>query len=208
MQVRPKRSFVGSRQPSRPTVVPRTVGSGFAAVAVAACVGIAAVAMPARAQSLETAANIDPARYAGLWYEVARLPNATQARCVADTTSTFTLRSAHYFDVGMRCQRADGTEESDLGIARIRNPATNAKMEIRFLPLALAWWPFAWSDYWVLDVAPDYAYAMAGSPARDTLWILSRRRDLDPAVYERLVAKARALGFDVGKLIRSSSATG
>jgi len=184
------------------------VGSGFAAVAVAACVGIAAVAMPARAQSLETAANIDPARYAGLWYEVARLPNATQARCVADTTSTFTLRSAHYFDVGMRCQRADGTEESDLGIARIRNPATNAKMEIRFLPLALAWWPFAWSDYWILDLAPDYSHALVGAPARDALWILARRPVLESAIYERLVAKARALGFPVDRLVRSQPAAG
>ena len=65
------------------------------------------------------------------------------------------------------------------------------------------WWPFAWSDYWILDLAPDYSYALVGVPARDSMWILSRRPDMEPAVYERLVAKARALGFDVGKLIRT-----
>ena len=85
----------------------------------------------------------------------------------------------------------------------MRDPATNAKLEIRSLPLAVAWLPFAWSDYWVLDLAPDYGYALVGSPSRDALWIIAREPTLDPRIYERLVAKARALGFDTGKLIRT-----
>ena len=67
---------------------------------------------------------------------------------------------------------------------------------------ALAWLPFAWSDYWILDLAPDYDYALVGSPSRDALWIIARKPALDPGIYERLVTKARELGFDTGKLIR------
>lgn len=160
------------------------------------------LAAPARGQDLPTVPTVDPERYSGVWHEVARLPNKVQALCVADVTTSFTRRGMRSFDVETRCRRADGSEETDLGIARIRDTTTNAKLEIRFLPLALAWWPFAWSDYWVLDLAPDYSHALVGVPARDALWILSRRPELDRPVYERLIAKARALGFDVDKLIR------
>lgn len=186
----------------------RPPGSGVAALALAVCVGWSTFAAPARAQPLETVPAVDPARFAGSWYEVARLPNKMQAQCVADVATTFTRHGVHTFDVETKCRRSDGRAETDVGIARIQDPSTNAKLEIRFLPLALAWWPFAWSDYWVLDLAPDYSYALAGAPSRDTLWILSRKPELDPAVYQRLVAKARALGFDVGKLIRPKTAPG
>jgi apolipoprotein D and lipocalin family protein len=172
-------------------------------VALACTFAAAIAAAPARAQELPTVASVDVVRYSGVWHEIARLPYKMQERCAADVTTTFTRRGMRSFDVETRCRRADGSEENDVGIARIQDTSTNAKMEIRFLPLALAWWPFAWSDYWILDLAPDYSHALIGVPARDSMWILARKPDLEPATYERLVAKARALGFDVDKLIRT-----
>ena len=76
------------------------------------------------------------------------------------------------YDITTRCRRVDGSEEVDEGIARVQDLNTNAKMEWRFLPLAIAWWPFAWTDYWIVDLAPDYSYAMAGDAVA--------RGDVDP----------------------------
>lgn len=179
-----------------------------ATAALAALLGLALHAAPLRAQALETVRGVDPERYAGVWHEIARLPWKAEERCVADVTTAFTRHGARTFAVETRCRRADGSFENDAGIARIQDTSTNAKMEIRFLPLALAWWPFAWSDYWILDLAPDYSHALVGAPARDALWILARRPVLESAIYERLVAKARALGFPVDRLIRSQPAAG
>ncbi|GMU71897.1 MAG: hypothetical protein AMXMBFR42_13560 [Burkholderiales bacterium] len=176
--------------------------------AVAALAVLAPTIAPARAQPLETVRRVDTERYAGVWHEIARLPYKMEERCVADVTTAFVRRGMTTFDIETRCRRADGSWETDAGIVRIQDTATNAKMEIRFLPLALAWWPFAWSDYWILDLAPDYSYALVGAPARDALWILARHPVLETVVVERLVAKARALGFPVDKLIRSQSAAG
>ena len=36
--------------------------------------------------------SVDLARYAGTWYEIARLPNRFQRDCASDTTATYTLR--------------------------------------------------------------------------------------------------------------------
>ena len=43
--------------------------------------------------------------------------------------------------------------------------------------------------------------ALPAGPDRSYLWILARKPELPPAVLERLVARAAALGFDTSKLI-------
>ena len=174
--------------------------------AAIATLGAAALllALPARAEdALSTVDRVDLARYAGTWYEQGRLPGRAQDECARDVTITFTTHGARALDIVTRCRRANGAEAVDDGLARVQDPPTNAKLEIRVLPLAVAWLPFAWSDYWILDLAPDYAYALVGSPSRRTLWILSRTPALDARTFARLVAKAQALGFDTAKLIRT-----
>jgi apolipoprotein D and lipocalin family protein len=173
------------------------------ALAPAAAALAVALWMPAAAQDLVTVDKVDMVRYAGTWYEIARLPNKLQRECAGDVSTTFRLRGMRTYDIETRCRRADGSQEVDMGIARVQDTTTNAKMEWRFLPLALAWWPFAWTDYWIVDVAPDYAWAVAAAPSREAMWILARKPELDAATYDRLVAKARALGFDTAKLIRT-----
>jgi apolipoprotein D and lipocalin family protein len=184
-----------------PCFRPPTVPS---AASFAAAIVMAAAAPPAlAADELSTVGRVDLARYVGLWYEHARLPNRMQGECARDVTTTFSPKGGYSLDVVTRCRRPDGSVEVDGWVARVRDPATNAKLEIRFMPLAVAWLPFAWSDYWILDLAPDYGYALVGSPSRDALWIIARKPALDPGIYERLVTKARELGFDTGKLIRT-----
>ena len=129
----------------------------LAAAGAVAALALALLAAPARAEdALSTVDRVDLARYAGTWYEHGRLPNRLQGECARDVTTTFSPRGMRTMDVVTRCLRANGTEEVDGGIARVQDPSTNAKLEIRFLPLAIAWLPFAWSDYWILDLAPDY----------------------------------------------------
>ena len=105
----------------------------------------------------------------------------------------------------------DGRFEEARGVARTVDGRTST-LEVRFAPAWLSWLPMVWGDYWViaLDEA-DYRWAMVGSPDADYLWILSRTPQLDPAVHERLVAQARAMGYPVDDLIatpqRSQDAT-
>ncbi|HEX6323603.1 MAG TPA: lipocalin family protein, partial [Vicinamibacterales bacterium] len=65
----------------------------------------------------------------------------------------------------------------------------------------LSWLPMVWGDYWILGLAPDYAWAVVGSPDRKYLWILSRTAAMDRASLDAAVAGARAQGFATGDLI-------
>jgi apolipoprotein D and lipocalin family protein len=78
-----------------------------------------------------------------------------------------------------------------------------AKLQVRFAPEWLSWLPFVWANYWVIDLADDYSYAVVGEPTRDYLWILARAPQMSDGVYARILAKLPALGFDPAKLIRN-----
>ena len=99
------------------------------------------------------------------------------------------------------CRKADGTMTQANGVARVVTPP--AKLQVRFAPDWLSWIPMVWANYWVIELADDYSYAVVGEPGRAYLWILSRTPQMPEDTYARVVARLPALGFDPGRLVRS-----
>jgi|SRR5689334_10852893 apolipoprotein D and lipocalin family protein len=146
---------------------------------------------------LRTVQHVDPARYAGTWYEIASFPQRFQRGCTA-TTATYTLRPDGDLDVLNRCNKGslDGEEKSARGRARVVDRATNAKLEVSFFR------PF-WGDYWIVDLAEDYSYAVVGHPGRDYLWILGRAPQMSGETYGAIVERLRAQGYETSRLVRT-----
>jgi apolipoprotein D and lipocalin family protein len=63
---------------------------------------------------------------------------------------------------------------------RASNDEPNTKLKVRFAPAILSFLPFVWGDYWIIDLAPDYTFAVIGEPDRKYLWILARTTTLPP----------------------------
>ena len=72
--------------------------------------------------------------------------------------------------------------------------ATNSKLKVSFFR------PF-YGDYYILDLADDYSYALVGSPNREYIWILSRTKTIDETTKNKLLAQLPKLGFVRDKLI-------
>lgn len=146
---------------------------------------------------LETVPRVDLQRYTGTWFEIASFPQRFQKGCTR-TQATYALKTDGEIAVRNRCNRdaLDGPESSVEGRARVVDTATNAKLEVSFF------WPF-WGDYWVIDLASDYSFAVVGHPSRDYLWILSRTPALAPEVYDGILARLRAQGYDLARLQRT-----
>ena len=153
-----------------------------------------------RKSELEVVGAVDLSRYAGRWYEIARLPNRFEKKCADSITATYTLRSDGKVDVVNRCRKANGGYTTAKGKAKIVDKKTNAKLKVTFF------WPF-YGDYWILDLGSNYEYAVVGAPNRDYLWILSRTPQLDEQLYQRLLAKMAARGFDTARMIRTPHPT-
>lgn len=153
-----------------------------------------------RLPPLETVAHVDLSRYLGTWYEIASFPQSFQRGCTA-TTATYTLRADGEIDVLNRCRQGslDGQEKTARGRARVVDASTNAKLEVSFFR------PF-WGDYWIIDLAADYAYAVVGHPGRDYLWILSRTPTMPEPTYQAILARLQGRRYETSRLVRTLQA--
>lgn len=148
---------------------------------------------------LATAPQVDLARYGGLWHEAARFPNQFERDCVA-ATATYTKRDDGLIGVTNVCIKADGSRETARGRAKVADKATNAKLKVSFFG------PF-FGDYWVLDVAPDYSWALVGEGTGRYLWVLTREERVSEQVKADLVERLRARGYRTEALYWNPGAT-
>ncbi len=155
------------------------------------------------AEPLVTVPRVELERYLGRWYEIARYPNVFQRDCKGEVTATYDRRDDGAIVVDNACVRADGGTDRAVGAARVVDAATNAKLEVRFAPEFLSFLPFVWGDYWVIDLAPDYSYAVVGEPSRKYLWILSREPRLDASTLQAIIARLPSAGYDPARLVQT-----
>ncbi|MCU0472844.1 MAG: lipocalin family protein [Bacteroidales bacterium] len=140
--------------------------------------------------------SIDLKRYAGTWYEIARLPNSFERnlKCI---TATYTLREDGKITVLNQGQNINnpGKKSSAKAVAWIPDKNVPAKLKVQFF------WPFR-GDYWILDLDKDYRYALVGDPTMKYLWILCREKKMEESTYNMLLKKATDNGYDVKPIIR------
>lgn len=144
---------------------------------------------------LRVVPTVDFARYEGKWYEIAHLPAWFQKDCASDTTATYSRRPDGKITVLNACRKADGKLKTASGTAKVASEkGPNTKLKVTFF------WPF-YGDYWIIDLDPQYQWAVIGEPKREYFWILSRTPQIPPALYDRLLERTRAQGYDLSKLI-------
>jgi apolipoprotein D and lipocalin family protein len=160
-------------------------------VVLAAC-----VAGPTGNSSVpEPAKSVDLQRYQGLWYEFARYENRFEKDCEA-VTAQYTPQPDGVIAVKNSCHEAtvDGPLRVSEGKAKPAGDPKGAKLKVSFFGPALM------TNYWVLDHADDYSWAIVGEGSGRFLWILTRQAR--PSAKERveLIARAKSLGYDTDML--------
>jgi len=145
-----------------------------------------------------TVATVDLNRYAGTWYEIARFPHRFQKNCYA-SRAIYALRDDGLIQVTNECRQGavDGPLKSVQGKARVVDRESNAKLQVSFF------WPF-WGDYWIIDLDPDYQWAVVGHPSRRYLWILGRNPNLEDDVLRGIRQRLQEQRYDLAALILSS----
>ncbi len=148
------------------------------------------------AQELSTVEQVDIEKYAGRWYEIARLPNSFEKglKCV---TATYTLKDNGKIEVLNRgfSSGAKGKWKTARGTARVPDRKYPGRLKVTFF------WPFA-GDYYILVLDEQYQYALVGDPSRKYLWVLARSKSLDQDTYTRLMERAKKDGFDIQQVLQ------
>ncbi|MFZ4723952.1 MAG: lipocalin family protein [Paludibacter sp.] len=136
--------------------------------------------------------SVDLKRYSGTWYELASYPQFFERGCI-NVKATYTPKDG-YIEVFNQSLK-DGNPNDIKGKAFVVENSGNAKLKVQFF------WPFK-GDYWIIDLADDYSWAVVSDPKRETLWILSRTKQMDELLYNTLIDKLVKNGFESDKIVK------
>lgn len=134
-------------------------------------------------------------RYEGTWYEIARLDHSFE-RGLSDVSARYRAKpdgSVEVINRGFDTKTGEWRQAN--GRALFTGPTDRGSLKVSFFG------PF-YGGYHVMALDQQaYRWSMVVGPDRDYLWILSRDRQLSPAVREALLAQAKAAGIAVERLI-------
>lgn len=164
---------------------------------------LAAVSVHLRADStfvdsadpdLSPVSHVDLPRYMGRWYVIYHVPNFMEKGKVA-TADTYTLlpdgtlRDVYTF----RKHTFDGPERQWSGKGWVIDAETNALWKVRLF------WPFK-AGYRILELDPNYLWAVASTDSGSLFWVLSRTPTLDDVNVQTIRARLARRGLDPTKL--------
>lgn len=155
------------------------------------------VTAPKVQAQVQTVPNVDLQRYLGDWYEIASIPQSFQKQCVGNTRAEYSEAENSSIKVLNSCATKDGDVSSAEGRARVVDTTSNAKLRVTFVKLLGQWVYLFGGDYWVIDLQPDYEYAVVGHPDLTYGWILSRTPSLDHDVLVKIGGNLAKNGYDL-----------
>jgi apolipoprotein D and lipocalin family protein len=140
---------------------------------------------------LHTVAHVDLPSYMGDWRVIAEIPYFAERNCVDSIESYgllpdgsihnwFTFRKGSF-------SAAQGRIDAH---AYVTDHSTNAEWKVEFLDGLIS------SPYLVLDLDPNYQWTVVGVPSRKEGWIMARSKTLPPDVYQGILHRLAAQGYD------------
>ncbi len=142
---------------------------------------------------LNTVNKVDISKYQGKWYEIARFEHFFEKGC-KNVTAFYEIKENGDLKVTNSCTKIDTNETSQANGVAYAVDETNSKLKVSFFR------PF-YGDYYIIDLASDYSYALVGSPDREYLWILARTKTISDELKNSILQKLPPLGFDPNKFI-------
>lgn len=142
---------------------------------------------------LQTVPRVELERFMGSWHVIGNIPtpiekeafNAVEHYALnADGTiaTTFTFRKGGF----------DGPPKTYRPKGFVRD-ATNAVWGMQFI------WPVK-AEYLIVELDPEYRYTVIARNKRDYLWIMAREPTLDETIYEGILRRMQAAGYDITKV--------
>jgi apolipoprotein D and lipocalin family protein len=148
-----------------------------------------------RGEARREADALDLPRFMGTWHVVAHIPYFAERGHVA-ARYEYRFRDSDKVGVAYHYREAfDQPEQVREARASVKDGSGNREWTLWFVGVVPAKWR-------IVDVAPDYSWALADYPGRDMGWILARDPLMDDARYEALVKRARDHGINARQLVR------
>jgi apolipoprotein D and lipocalin family protein len=138
--------------------------------------------------------HVDLPRYMGRWYVIFHVPNFLENGKVATSDNYTLLPDGTLRDV-FKYRKHSFTEPEKQWSGRgwITDAVSNASWRMRLF------WPFK-AGYRILELDPNYLWAVASTDSGSLFWVLSRNPTLDEVNVRTIRARLAMRGLDPSKL--------
>jgi len=142
----------------------------------------------------EPVRKLDIMAYAGKWFSLYSTPVFLTENW-RQRMDTYVIHPDGYYAV-FTTYKLKGEEQQKYNRSKlfVVRGSGNARLKHQEL------WPFK-SDYWVIELADDYAYAVVGHPKYKHLTILARKPDISQEILSGIIDRCHERGYDTTKLI-------
>ncbi len=141
-----------------------------------------------------TIKEFDLDKYLGTWYELARYPHSFEKN-LQGVTANYSIRDDGKVKVLNQGYEGslDGKKSVAVGKAKLAESGMSGHLKVSFF------WIF-YGDYFIMEMSPDYQWALVGSKSDKFLWILSRTPKMEAKQFESIKQMAVDRGYDLSKL--------
>jgi apolipoprotein D and lipocalin family protein len=148
------------------------------------------------ANQLKTVPSVDLYKYQGLWFEIAAYAKWFHG--------DYCAKQIHYSKHGNGYNVLENRDKKNFFTGK---PITikrqlyamkdygNAKLKMLYFGLFMG-------QYWIIDLADDYSYAVVGHPNRNRLSILSRTSVMEDSIYNSVLMRVKEKGYDINKIAK------
>lgn len=141
-----------------------------------------------------TVSAFDLEQYLGTWYEIARYPHRFE-KDLQGVTATYSIRKDGKIKVLNQGYKGslDGKKSRAVGKAKLNKNGKPGQLKVSFFL-------FFYADYFVMELDPNYQWALVGSSSPNFLWVLSRTPELPKETVDHILSKAKSRGYDLSEL--------
>ncbi|WP_424308847.1 lipocalin family protein [Gordonia sp. (in: high G+C Gram-positive bacteria)] len=122
--------------------------------------------------------HLDITRYAGLWHQLAAVPQPFNLACARDTRARYSLDARGEVVVQNSCTTWQGATNAITGRATVVDQRTGAQLHVSFPGVPTQENRFGPPNYVVVALGPDYSWALVTDPYRVSGFVLSRKPSL------------------------------
>lgn len=143
---------------------------------------------------IKPVASVDLPRFMGSWYVIASIPSFLE-RHAYNAVETYTLRPDG--KIGTVFHYRNNSFDSELkdinSTGYVREGTHNAVWGVQII------WPIK-AQYKIAYLNDDYSQTIIARDKRDYVWIMARTPTIPQSDYDALVAKVKAMGYDLKDL--------
>ena len=142
-----------------------------------------------------TVPYVDLERYSGDWYVQGHV-HLWLDKGAVNQIERYDLVATDEIDITFSYFKTFDSEQSvSHPKGKVFDTETNAHWKVQFL------WPFK-SDFLVVRLEENYEWTVVSVPGKDLIWIMSREKVMDDALYNEIVADLASDGYKIEKLDR------